>query len=1101
MALFKVPVRNTGKAQDNKIAKKANAATRVATATVKGSGGIIGRISSITAMVDKYLSKYKEESIVIDTEEVLHEYISACIENNVISIDTETTGLDPMLDEIAGICIYTPGQKTAYIPVNHISYITFLKVPEQIPLDIIRQEFQRIADNKTQIIMFNGPFDVRFMEHQVGVRLHCYWDCMPASKLLNENELAGEGGLKALHKKYCLNGKGDAFKFDDLFKGIPFTQIPIRVGYLYAAHDAKITYELYQFQKPYLIADDPVCIEKGLQDVAWVFHNIEMPMVDVVIDMEDRGIAFDLDYNTSLSKKYNILMDERKQHFYELCDMYRDKIEAYENTVVESKLDNPINIASPAQIAILLYDILKIEPPDKRNPRATGVEALSKMDNPIAKAVLEYREMAKLITTYIDKMPDCVNPNDGRVHCKFHQYGAATGRMSCISEGTKISSPGGDKNIEDMKPGDWVYCYDDHNRLTLSRVKNSWFTGVRNCVELSWKSKYNPSLTGTLICTPDHFIRTDKGWVMAKDLTPQYSILYVHRRPGNDCMGIDAWRGQGEEEEHIWIKKNYYKVQDTSLHIHHLDYNRMNNSPDNLVVTTGKAHMNIHRADPDAHFFGAMNYSHQQLVDMAEEVNWELSKINHDYNTIIGWLKAYRINYILKYTESYSKRDYIVRPNKKAYKSRHLPLSKTNILYSLELSDGDIVLAAGYFGVSTEEFEDACEKYEILSNHSITGIKYLPGSYNVYDLEVEGFHNFIANELCVHNSSDPNLQNIPSHNKDIRQSFVAQEGYVLLSSDFSQQEPKCLAALCRKSGDDQMYNTFMQGKDLYSEIASKAFNVPYEECREFRPDGTTNKAGKERRTQAKSVLLGVLYGRGEASIGEQLHVSTQKAKDIKESVFKGFPAIKKFEQDSLKMAHDIGFVTTVCGRKRRLPDLQLDEFEFTWKAGCAPQDDLLDFDDTEDVDVEVPYDRQRYYRQKLKACRFWEKHKWIEKAAEEGIHIVDNGAKIADATRQCVNSRIQGSAADLTKIAMVALNNDERLKELGFRLLVPVHDEVIAECPEENVKECSERLADIMCSAAEKVLDMPISCDVEISRAWYGPSLFITEDGKLEERS
>jgi DNA polymerase I-like protein with 3'-5' exonuclease and polymerase domains len=780
MALFKAPVRNTGKAQDNKIAKKANATTRVATATVKGSGGIIGRISSITAMVDKYLSKYKEESIVIDTEEVLHEYISVCIENNVISIDTETTGLDPMLDEIAGICIYTPGQKTAYIPINHISYITFLKVPEQLPLDIIRQEFQRIADNKTQIIMFNGPFDVRFMEHQVGVRLHCYWDCMPASKLLNENELAGEGGLKALHKKYCLNGKGDAFKFDDLFKGIPFTQIPIRVGYLYAAHDAKITYELYQFQKPYLIADDPVCIEKGLQDVAWVFHNIEMPMVDVVIDMEDRGITFDLDYNTSLSKKYNILMDERKQHFYELCDMYRDKIEAYENTVVESKLDNPINIASPTQIAILLYDILKIEPPDKRNPRATGVEALSKMDNPIAKAVLAYREMAKLITTYIDKMPDCVNPNDGRVHCKFHQYGAATGRMS---------------------------------------------------------------------------------------------------------------------------------------------------------------------------------------------------------------------------------------------------------------------------------------------------------------------------------SSDPNLQNIPSHNKDIRQSFVAQKGYVLLSSDFSQQEPKCLAALCRKSGDDQMYNTFMQGKDLYSEIASKAFNVPYEECREFRPDGTTNKAGKERRTQAKSVLLGVLYGRGEASIGEQLHVSTQKAKDIKESVFKGFPAIKKFEQDSLKMAHDIGFVTTVCGRKRRLPDLQLDEFEFTWKAGCAPQDDLLDFDDTEDVDVEVPYDRQRYYRQKLRSCRFWEKHKWIEQASEEGIHIVDNGGKIADATRQCVNSRIQGSAADLTKIAMVALNNDERLKELGFRLLVPVHDEVIAECPEENVKECSERLADIMCSAAEKVLDMPISCDVEISRAWYGPSLFINEEGKLVERS
>ena len=76
--------------------------------------------------------------------------------------------------------------------------------------------------------------------------------------------------------------------------------------------------------------------------------------------------------------------------------------------------------------------------------------------------------------------------------------------------------------------------------------------------------------------------------------------------------------------------------------------------------------------------------------------------------------------------------------------------------------------------------------------------------------------------------------------------------------------------MCKRDGDSQMYDVFMAGKDLYSEIASKAFNVPYEECKEFRPDGTTNKDGKERRSQAKSILLGVLYGRGVDSIAEQL---------------------------------------------------------------------------------------------------------------------------------------------------------------------------------------------------------------------------------------
>ena len=99
-----------------------------------------------------------------------------------------------------------------------------------------------------------------------------------------------------------------------------------------------------------------------------------------------------------------------------------------------------------------------------------------------------------------------------------------------------------------------------------------------------------------------------------------------------------------------------------------------------------------------------------------------------------------------------------------------------------------------------------------------------------------------------------------------------------------------------------MYNTFMQGKDLYCEIASKAFNKPYEDCQEFRPDGTVNKAGKERRSQAKTILLGVLYGRGVDSIAEQLGTSTKEAQQIKDSVFRGFPAIKQFEEDSILMS-------------------------------------------------------------------------------------------------------------------------------------------------------------------------------------------------------
>lgn len=312
----------------------------------------------------------------------------------------------------------------------------------------------------------------------------------------------------------------------------------------------------------------------------------------------------------------------------------------------------------------------------------------------------------------------------------------------------------------------------------------------------------------------------------------------------------------------------------------------------------------------------------------------------------------------------------------------------------------------------------------------------------------------------------------------------------------SQQEPRSLAALCRKQGDPQMYDTFMSGKDLYSEIASKSFNRSYEDCLEFYLDENgnktdkTNKEGKEFRSQAKKILLGVLYGRGTASIGEQLGCSTEKAQAIKDSVFRGFPAIKEFEESSLKMARELGYVTTVCGRKRRLPELQLDEFEFKWKEGKVQNFDPLDFDN--EIDYTVPQNIQDKYLRKLKRCRFNEKSKIIYEASQNGILIKDNGGKIAEATRQCVNARIQGSAADLTKVAMIELNKNKRLKELGFKLLIPVHDEVICECPQENIKECSQLLSEIMSKSAEKILEMPIGCDVVVSKSWYGEEISLT---------
>ena len=315
-----------------------------------------------------------------------------------------------------------------------------------------------------------------------------------------------------------------------------------------------------------------------------------------------------------------------------------------------------------------------------------------------------------------------------------------------------------------------------------------------------------------------------------------------------------------------------------------------------------------------------------------------------------------------------------------------------------------------------------------------------------------------------------------------------------MSSDYSQQEPSCLATFCKEMGYDSLFKSRFNGNDLYSEVAGACFDLPYEMCCEFDKDHHKNPPEyKERRNLAKPVLLGILYGRSDESVAEGMGITLEEAKRLKANLYKRFTEILKFEESSLAMAKELGYVTTVCGRKRRLPDLQLPEYSFKWEDGFEPVGDILDFDELE---IDVPYTKQKFYTAKLKNARGWKsRDKIIESAKKEHIEIISNRSRISEATRQCVNARVQGSAADLTKLAMIELYNNERLKELGFRILIPVHDEIIAECPEKNAKECSRLLTEVMSHAAEEILHMPFSCDCEISKAWYGKEYeFIYDD-------
>lgn len=436
MPLFDISDTRSTKSQDLALIKK----SKTKTTTVKKSGGsVVNKINSIVAMVETHLGKFADETIIIQDEQTLHEYIDKCIDKGICGIDTETTGLDPLVDDLVGVCIYALNEKTAYVPVGHISYVTGQKVKNQLSLEIVGKELARL--DGIDIDMFNAVFDIRFVKHHTGTRLKCTWDAYLASRCLNENE--PNKGLKKLHEKYVLHGVGDAFSFGDLFKGVNFAMIPIKTASLYAAHDPKITWEYAEYQREIFRT------RENLKDVYWVFKNIEMPVIDVVVDMEDTGVAFDMEYNSKLKEKYHAILDEKEANFHKICDMYSEEIANYSGKV---KLDNPINIASPTQLAALLYDIAKIPLPldKKKQPtRSTNEETLKKLKNPIADAILEYREFATIVGTFIDKLPDCVNKKDGRIHCHFNQYGADTGRFSS-SDPNLQNIPSHNKDIRKM---------------------------------------------------------------------------------------------------------------------------------------------------------------------------------------------------------------------------------------------------------------------------------------------------------------------------------------------------------------------------------------------------------------------------------------------------------------------------------------------------------------------------------------------------------------------------------------------------------------------------------------------------------------------------
>jgi len=234
------------------------------------------------------------------------------------------------------------------------------------------------------------------------------------------------------------------------------------------------------------------------------------------------------------------------------------------------------------------------------------------------------------------------------------------------------------------------------------------------------------------------------------------------------------------------------------------------------------------------------------------------------------------------------------------------------------------------------------------------------------------------------------------------------------------------------------------------------------------------------------LTLAATYGMGGATAGARLHKTPEEGQALLDKFFSDFKGVKVAIDYSRQFLRDHGYVEDFMGRRRHLPDYFLPDYEARYKDENKAFENtfnpFINCQDRPQLDSKL-----KMYLSLAAGCKG---NKAFEKLATEafkdGVILTANTGRKAQAERQCFNARIQGSAATLTKMAMVDIFNDLTLRQYNTHLIIPVHDELLVECPSEHADEVEQLLPQIMIAAAKKGGDnVPQKCDPYNVSRWY----------------
>lgn len=335
------------------------------------------------------------------TEAALDEWLRRIQTAELTAVDTETTSLDPLRAELVGISLATEAGRAAYIPLGHV----YAGAPEQLPRETV------LARLKSWL---ESPRRAKLGQH-IKYDCHVFANCGIHLQGITHDTLLESYVLES-HQRHDMDSQAQrilsikTITYDEVTgtgaKRIGFEQVAVERAAEYAAEDADITLQLHQAQYPRLAADEKL---------KHIYADIEMPAMQVLYAMERNGVLLDERLLGELSAEFGTKMLEIERRAHE-------------------QAGQPFNLSSPKQIQEVLFEKQGLKPVKKTPGGApsTDEESLEELalDHPLPKLILEYRGLAKLKSTYTDKLPGMINRATGRVHTSYGQATAVTGRLA-----------------------------------------------------------------------------------------------------------------------------------------------------------------------------------------------------------------------------------------------------------------------------------------------------------------------------------------------------------------------------------------------------------------------------------------------------------------------------------------------------------------------------------------------------------------------------------------------------------------------------------------------------------------------------------------------